>query len=91
MGTAIFLVGSVIALIGMMVFVGIRLRIVSALQAAIVMTVVSGVSGVVMELSSNSSDSLGATCTGTLLAGIFGVWTFVFGRALEQWVSKQPK
>jgi hypothetical protein len=91
MGTSFLLVGSIIVVVGTALFIGIRYKLVSVIQATIVMVVVSGISGAIMELSIDGNNQIGATFTGFLLAAIFGFWTFVFGRMLEQWVSKQSK
>lgn len=91
MGNSFLLAGGVIGLAGMLVFIGIRYRVLSVVQATIVMTIISAITGAVMELSLNSSDTIGATCTASLGAVIFGFWTFVFGRMFEQWLSRQQK
>jgi hypothetical protein len=59
MGSSFLIVGSVIAIAGLVVFLGIRQQMISVLQATAIMFVISGISGAVMELGNDSSNEIG--------------------------------
>ncbi len=89
--SALFLViGGVVGMAELLVMLGIRFRVLTAVQATIVMALVS-VGGAALVVLGNGGESIQVACMGSLLAFAFGLWTFVLGRALEHWVSKQPK
>jgi hypothetical protein len=71
-------------------FLGIRLRILSPGKAAIVMflfPIVFETVGVFLQ----KGEPVQILCAGTILSLSLGSTTYVFGRALEGWVSKQKK
>lgn len=90
MSTSFLLIGGVVGIAELLVMLGIRFRVLTAVQATIVMILLS-LGGAVFVVFGNGGESIQAACMGSLLAFAFGLWTFVLGRALEQWISKQPK
>jgi hypothetical protein len=91
MSGLIFVAAGIIVTAGILAFHGIRVRFLSVQLATILMVVASAVAGVVIELSANDSNIIGAAFTATLLAIPAGSFTFVFGRSLEQQRDKREK
>ncbi len=91
MDTSIFLAAGIVGLLWIGVFIAIARHILTAVQGAVVMLVIAGVAGILMEASFGNDSPINATCAFALFGSMIGFWTFVFGRMLEQWVSKQPK
>jgi hypothetical protein len=91
MSSPIFLAGGIVGLVWIGVFVAIGRRLITAVQGAVIMVIIAGIVGVLMEFGFGNDDTINATCAFALFGSIVGFWTFVFGRMLEQWASKQPK
>jgi hypothetical protein len=91
MDNSIFLAGGIVGLLWISVFVAIARRILTAVQGAVVMVVIAGVAGILMEAGFGNDSTINATCAFALFGSMIGFWTFVFGRMLEQWISKQSK
>jgi uncharacterized membrane protein YdjX (TVP38/TMEM64 family) len=91
MSDTILMAGGLIGLTGILVFAGMRLRILSVGWATILMMIVSVIAASLTGRNTNGHDTVATTCTGLLLAATFGFWTFVFGRALERQRDRQQK
>lgn len=91
MDNSIFLAGGIVGLIWIGVFIAIARRILTAVYGAVVMIVVAGVAGILMEASLGNDSTINATCAFALFGSMIGFWTFAFGRMIEQRVSKQSK
>jgi hypothetical protein len=79
--------GSLLFLMLVAIFLGIRLRILSPSSAAIVMFLFPLIYKVIVGFLQNE-EPLQIVCDGFLLSIIFGPATYVFGIAVEKWRSQ---
>lgn len=75
--------GGLIGIIGIAMFIGIRQRRVSAIQAALVMLVLPFIFETIVVLI-KGGELLQIACMGSLLSLSFGPATYILGRALEK-------
>jgi len=80
--------GGVIGVIGIALFIGIRRRQVLATQAPLIMFVLPFIFETIVVLI-RGDELLQIVCMGSLLSLSFGPATYIFGRALEERISKQ--
>ena len=91
MTASIFLAGGMVVVVAWIAaFAGIRARKLSVVWATMIMVIVAGIGGGLMEIGYGNG-MIGAVCVGLPGAAIIGFWTFVFGRVLEQQRNKQQK
>jgi hypothetical protein len=91
MSGLIFVAAGIIVIAGILAFRGIRVGLLSVQLATILMIIASVMAVVLIELSANDSNIIGAVFTAMLLAIPAGFFTFVLGRSLEQQRSKREK
>ncbi len=82
--------GGIIGVVGIALFIGIRRRQVLAKQAALIMFVLPFIFETIVVLI-RGGELLQIVCMGSLLSLGFGPATYIFGRTLEERVSKQKK